>query len=314
MNQSRFDVKRSANKSLLIVISGPTGSGKTALSIRLAHTIGCSIISADSRQVFRELSIGSAAPAKTQLAEVPHYLVGSHSVTDEFNAGIFEKSALEILDRLFLENPIQIVCGGSGLYMDALINGFDKLPTANPEIRTELNETFTLYGIEALQKELAFKDPIYFNQVDVNNPQRIIRALEIIRSNPGKTYSELRSGEKVKRDFECIQFAIQLDREILYNQINTRVLEMIELGLIDEVKGLMGYRSLNALQTVGYTELFEFLDGTITLERAIEQIQQNTRRYAKRQLTWLNSKAGIDWIEPNSEPEVLLEMVRNRYL
>jgi tRNA dimethylallyltransferase len=307
-------VKRSSNKPLLVVISGPTGSGKTALSIRLAKAIGCSIISADSRQVFRELHIGSAAPDQAQLADVPHYLIGSHSVTETFNAGIFEKSALEILDRLFLENPIQIVCGGSGLYIDALINGFDALPTANPEIRTELNEVFKLYGIEALQKELAIKDPIYYNRVDVNNPQRLIRALEIIRSNPGKTYSELRSGEKVKRDFDCVQFAIGMERSKLYSQINQRVLEMIKRGLVDEVKSLLAHRSVNALQTVGYTELFDFLDGKIELERAIELIQQNTRRYAKRQLTWLNSKDGILWIEPNAEPEVLLEMVRNREL
>ena len=295
-----------SKKNLLIVISGPTGSGKTDLSIRLAQALNCSIVSADSRQVFKEMRIGSAAPDETQLKQVPHYFIGSKHIQDPFNAGIFEQEALEILSILFKENPIQIVCGGTGLYIDALLNGFDELPESDPEIRQELDSIFSHSGIEALQTELQHLDPVYYAQVDIHNPQRIMRALEVIRKT-GLPYSSLRKKKMADRDFQVVYFATDLARETLYANINVRTEKMIEQGWLKEAEQLYPHRNLNALQTVGYKELFAYIDGEINLERAIELIQQNTRRYAKRQLTWLRNKQEIHWINPQTEAEAILK-------
>ena len=294
-----------SKKNLLIVITGPTGSGKTDLSIRLAQALNCSIVSADSRQVFKEMRIGSAAPDETQLKQVPHYFIGSKHIQDPFNAGIFEQESLEILSILFKENPIQIVCGGTGLYIDALLNGFDELPESDPEIRQELNSIFTHSGIEALQTELQHLDPVYYAQVDIHNPQRIMRALEVIRKT-GLPYSSLRKKKMADRDFQVVYFATDLARETLYANINVRTEKMIAQGWLKEAEELYPHRKLNALQTVGYKELFAYFDGEISLERAIELIQQNTRRYAKRQLTWLRNKQEIHWISPQTEAEELI--------
>jgi tRNA dimethylallyltransferase len=293
-------------KPKLIVISGPTGSGKTYLSIRLAQALNCSIVSADSRQVFKEMRIGSAAPEEAQLLQVPHYFIGSKSIHDPFNAGIFEQEALETLGTLFKENPTQIVCGGTGLYIEALLNGFDELPESDPEIRKELDTIFTHSGLETLQIELQHSDPLYYAQVDIHNPQRIMRALEVIRKT-GLPYSSLRQKKKAERDFQVIYFATDLARQTLYANINARTEKMIEQGWLKEAEELYPYRNLNALQTVGYKELFAYFDGEISLERAIELIQQNTRRYAKRQLTWLRNKQEIHWINPQTEAKTLLE-------
>lgn len=292
-------------KPQLIVISGPTGSGKTDLSIRLAQTLKCSIVSADSRQVFKEMQIGSAAPDETQLQQVPHYFIGSKHVHDSFNAGIFEQEAIETLATLFKENPTQIVCGGTGLYIDALLNGFDELPESDPEIRQELDSIFTHSGIEALQIELQNLDPVYYAQVDIHNPQRIMRALEVIRKT-GLPYSSLRKKKMAERDFKVVYLATDLVRETLYANINARTEKMIEQGWLKEAEELYPHRKLNALQTVGYKELFAYFDGEISLDRAIELIQQNTRRYAKRQLTWLRNKQEIHWINPQTEAEELI--------
>lgn len=293
-------------KPQLIVISGPTGSGKTSLSIRIAQALNCSIVSADSRQVFKEMRIGSAAPDETQLHQAPHYFIGSKHIQDPFNAGIFEQEAIDTLSTLFKENPTQIVCGGTGLYIDALLNGFDELPESDPEIRQELDSIFSNSGLEALQIELQHLDPVYYAQVDIHNPQRIMRALEVIRKT-GLPYSSLRKKKMAERDFQVIYLATDLARETLYANINTRTEKMIEQGWIKEAEELYPHRKLNALQTVGYKELFAYFDGEISLERAIELIQQNTRRYAKRQLTWLRNKQGIHWINPQTEADSLIE-------
>jgi tRNA dimethylallyltransferase len=295
-----------SKKHLLIVISGPTGSGKTDLSIRLALALNCSIVSADSRQVFKEMRIGSAAPDEIQLKQVPHYFIGSKHIQDPFNAGIFEQEALETLAPLFKENPIQIVCGGTGLYIDALLNGFDELPESDPEIREALDSIFAQSGLEALQVELQNLDPEYYAQVDIHNPQRLMRALEVIRKT-GLPYSSLRKKKTAERDFQVVYLATDLTRETLYANINARTEKMIEQGWLKEAEQLYPHRKLNALQTVGYKELFAYFDGEINLERAIELIQQNTRRYAKRQLTWLRNKQEIHWVNPRTEAEEIIQ-------
>ena len=299
-------MNESIKKHILIVLSGPTGSGKTDLSIRLAQAINCSIVSADSRQVFKEMRIGSAAPDETQLNQVPHYFIGSKNIQDSFNAGIFEQEAIETLASLFKENPIQIVCGGTGLYIDALLNGFDELPESDLEIRNELDSIFAHSGLETLQIELQNLDPVYYAQVDIHNPQRIMRALEVIRKT-GLPYSSLRKKKLAERDFQVVYLATDLARETLYININARTEKMIEQGWLKEAEELYPHRKLNALQTVGYKELFAYFDGEISLERAIELIQQNTRRYAKRQLTWLRNKQEIHWVNPETEAETLIQ-------
>ena len=299
-------MNESSKKNLLIVISGPTGSGKTDLSIRLAQALKCSIVSADSRQVFKEMRIGSAAPDETQLIQVPHYFIGSKHIQDPFNAGIFEQEAIETLATLFKENPIQIVCGGTGLYIDALLNGFDELPESDPEIRQALDSIFAQSGLEALQVELQNLDPEYYAQVDIHNPQRLMRALEVIRKT-GLPYSSLRKKKMAERDFQVVYLATDLTRETLYANINARTEKMIEQGWLKEAEELYSFRKLNALQTVGYKELFTYFEGEISLERAIELIQQNTRRYAKRQLTWLRNKQEIHWVNPRTEAEEIIQ-------
>ena len=299
-------MNESSKKNLLIVISGPTGSGKTSLSIRLAQALNCSIISADSRQVFKEMRIGSAAPDETQLQQAPHYFIGSKHIQEPFNAGIFEQEAIETLARLFKENPTQIVCGGTGLYIEALLNGFDELPESDPEIRQELNSIYTHSGLEALQIELQHLDPVYYAQVDIHNPQRIMRAIEVIRKT-GLPYSSLRKKKMAERDFKVVYLATDLVRETLYANINARTEKMIEQGWLKEAEELYPHRKLNALQTVGYKELFAYFDGEISLDRAIELIQQNTRRYAKRQLTWLRNKQEIHWVNPRTEAEEIIQ-------
>lgn len=293
-------------KTLLLIVSGPTGSGKTELSIRLAKELDCSILSADSRQVYKEMRIGSAAPDETQLKQAPHYFIGSKHIHDSFNAGIFEQEALNTLATLFLENPIQIACGGTGLYIEALINGFDELPESDQEIRQELDSIFTHSGLEALQIELHNLDPVYYAQVDIHNPQRLIRALEVIRKT-GVPYSSLRKKKIVNRDFDVVYLATDLDRETLYANINARTEKMIYQGWIKEAEELYPHRNLNALQTVGYKELFAYFDGEMNLEKSIELIQQNTRRYAKRQLTWLRNKQEIHWVSPTTEAEEIIK-------
>jgi tRNA dimethylallyltransferase len=281
----------------LISIVGPTAVGKTATAILLANHYHTEIISADSRQLFCEMSIGTAKPSADELNQVRHHFINSHQVTEPFSVGDFEKQGLAILKKIFEEHDMAIMAGGSGLYVNAILNGFDDLPVVPPEIREKLNRLLATEGIEALQQKLLEADPIYYQQVDLNNPQRLIRALEVCES-AGQPYSSFRKGSQAKRDFKVIKVGLDLPREELYNRINQRVDVMIAEGLIDEVKGLTQYRNLNALNTVGYTEIFDYLDGKTDLATAIALAKQNTRRFAKRQLTWFKKDKDIQWFMP----------------
>lgn len=288
----------SDNKSQkkLIVIAGPTAVGKTAVGIALAKKLGTEIISADSRQFFREMSIGTAKPTDEELAQAKHHFINSHSITENFSVGDFERDGLPLLDQLFQKYDTVIMVGGSGLYIRAICEGFDELPVASGEIREKLNLEFKEKGLVYLQEKLKAADPAYYDEVDLNNPQRLIRALEVFEST-GKPFSSYRKSATNKRSFECVKIGLNLPRELLYQRINERVDEMIKLGLVEEVRSLMPYRHLNALNTVGYSELFDHLDGKTDLQTAIDLIKQNTRRFAKRQLTWFRKDEGIKWFE-----------------
>jgi tRNA dimethylallyltransferase len=298
------------SKNLLVVITGPTGSGKTGLSINLAKVLGCSIISADSRQVFKELPIGSAAPTEDEMNGIPHYFIGDRSISEEFNAGIFEKEALSLLEQLFKVNPVQIVCGGTGLYIKALLHGMDDLPKSSPEYRIKLTEQWEA-NPESLKTKLKQLDPFYYAEADLSNKQRVIRALEVINAS-GETYSSLRTKQQKTRDFDTWVLGIDTPRKILYERINARTLLMLKEGWLEEVKKLVPYQDINALRTVGYQELIEHLKGKMSLGDAIALIQQNTRRYAKRQVTWLRHQEKVDWINLDIEIEELILKIDQR--
>jgi tRNA dimethylallyltransferase len=281
----------------LIVITGPTASGKTAVAIRLAQHYKTIIISADSRQFYREMSIGTAKPSRLELDAAKHYFIDSHSITENFSVGDFEKQGLALLDELFQNHDIVILVGGSGLYIKALCEGFDDIPQADAAIREQLNNEFTEKGIIALQDALKTADPTYYNEVDLSNPQRIIRALEVYQST-GEPFSSFRKSTINKRPFNVLKIGLDLPREILYNRINLRVDDMVKQGLTNEVANLIPHSNLNALNTVGYRELFDYFDGKTDLPRAIELIKQNTRHFAKRQMTWFRKDQTIHWIKP----------------
>jgi len=282
----------------LVVIAGPTAIGKTALAIALARHYQTDILSADSRQFFRELSIGTAKPTNDELAAARHYFVNSHSVNDSFNVGDFEKEGLARLAAVFEHQNLAILAGGSGLYIKAICEGFDEVPQADAYIRERLNQQYNDEGLACLQEQLKLADPAYYQQVDLHNPQRIIRALEVIEST-GRPYSAYRKGTQQQRPFQIIKIGLELPRELLYERINQRVDAMLAHGLLDEVKEALPYRHLNALNTVGYTELFDYLDGKTDLDTAVSLIKQNTRRFAKRQLTWFRKDSAIRWFDPN---------------
>lgn len=294
----------------MVVITGPTGSGKTGLSIKLAKRLGCSVISADSRQVFKELPIGSAAPSTDEMLGIPHYFIGDRSISEEFNAGRFEQEALSLLDSLFKENPVQIVCGGTGLYIKALLHGMDDLPASSPEYRAQLEVRWN-EDPNSLKEELAHLDPDYALHADLSNKQRVIRALEVIKAS-GQTYSSLRTKQQKKRAFDSLVLALDLSREILYQRINSRTHSMIEAGWLEEAKQVIPFKDCNALRTVGYQELFECLEGRISMKEAINQIQQNTRRYAKRQMTWIRNQEKVTWINPEVDIEELVLAIKKR--
>lgn len=283
-------------KKNLIVISGPTAVGKTEAAIKLALHFNTVVVSADSRQFYREMSIGTAKPSADELAAVKHYFIDSHSVTESFSVGDYEKQALQLLDNLFKEHDTVILAGGSGLYIKAVCEGFDELPVAPPEIRERLNKEFHEKGILCLQQKLQAADPEYYKQVDLNNPQRLIRALEVFETT-GRPISSYRFASVNKRPFNCVKIGLNLPREVLYDRINRRVDLMIEQGLIEEAHALLPYRRLNALNTVGYAELFDYFDGKTDQDTAISLIKQNTRRFAKRQLTWFRRDAAVQWFD-----------------
>lgn len=294
------------NKTL-IVIAGPTAAGKTALAIQLALHFRTEIISADSRQFYKEMNIGTAKPSAQELELVKHHFINSHSIHDLFSVGDFEKEAIALLKELFKQHDQVILVGGSGLFIDAVCNGFDDLPKASKEIRERLNLILEEKGITTLQELLKKADPNYFNEVDIHNPQRLIRALEVFEST-GKPFSAYRSKVKKKRNFNLIKLAINPTRAKLYEQINLRVDQMIEQGLIEEVKGLHKNKGLNALNTVGYSELFEYLDGHYLKEEAIEKIKQNTRRFAKRQITWFKKTQDMKWFDPSELDSIIKDL------
>jgi tRNA dimethylallyltransferase len=279
----------------LIVIAGPTAVGKTAVAIKLAQQANTEIISADSRQFYREMAIGTAKPTDEELAAAKHHFVNSHSITESFNVGDFEKESLQLLDKLFKTHDTVIMAGGSGLFIQAVINGFDELPVADAGIREKLNRELEEKGIRFLQELLKTADPDYYNQVDLNNPQRLVRALEVFEAT-GKPFSSYRKAVVNKRPFDCIKIGLDLPREVLYQRINQRVDDMMKQGLLAEVSSLLPYRHLNALNTVGYNELFDYFDGKTDLPTAVELIKQNTRRFAKRQLTWFRKDKEVKWL------------------
>ena len=278
----------------LVVIVGPTAVGKTAVAIDLARYYNTVVLSADSRQFYREMSIGTAKPTEYELATAKHYFVNSHSVKDSFTVADFEKQGLALLSELFKDSDVVIMAGGSGLYVNAICDGFDDIPNALPGIREKLNGELAEKGLAHLQEKLKAADPAYYVQVDLNNPQRIIRALEVYEST-GVPFSSYRKSNKMARPFNIIKVGLDLPREQLYRRIDQRVDLMVEQGLFDEVKSLLPYRHLNALNTVGYAEIFEYLDESLSREAAIDRVKQNTRRFAKRQLTWFRRDAATQW-------------------
>lgn len=293
----------------LITISGPTASGKTDLSIKLASYLECSIISCDSRQFYKEMSIGTAVPTKSELSKIKHYCIQHKSIFDTYTVGDFRHETLLLLKKLFQNKDYVIITGGSGLYMDSIVKGIDFFPEINKNVREELNYNFNLKGIKYLQEQLSRLDPIYFSTVDINNQRRLIRALEVCISS-GKPYSSFLNKRKNDYDFNIESFAIRTNRDVLYKRINARVDKMIEAGLIDEVKKLFKHKNLNPLNTVGYKEIFEFIEKKVSLEQSIEKIKQNTRRYAKRQITWLKNK-DYKWIDSDIDLEEFIKMINS---
>lgn len=284
------------NQKHLISIVGPTGIGKTSLSIALAQHFNTEIISADSRQFYKEMQIGTAAPTPEELKAAPHHFIHHKSVMEAYNVGDFEKDALTLLNQLFVNHNVVIMVGGSGLYVDAATKGLDDFPQIDPTVRETLNDELTNKGLEHLQNQLKTLDPIAFNQIAMDNPHRVIRALEICIGS-GQPYSSFLNKPKPKRPFKTISIGLDADRPIIYERINTRVDQMMALGLLDEAKTLQHLQYQNALNTVGYSEIFKFLNGEWTLDFAVSEIKKNSRRYAKRQLTWFKKNEDILWFD-----------------
>ncbi len=288
----------------LVVIVGPTGSGKTDLSIRLAEHYRVPILSTDSRQFYRGLAIGTAQPTAEELARAEHHFIASHEVTDEINCGRYEVMALERLEQLFTQHDMVIAVGGSGLYARALCEGMDELPEADERLRQELTERLAGEGVAGLFEELQRLDPAYAEVVDRQNPARVMRALEVCLQT-GVPYSSLRKGERHERPFQIVKIGVDLPRDELYERIDRRVERMMAAGLEEEARAVYSLRALNALQTVGYKELFEYFDGAITKEEAVALIQRNSRRYAKRQLTWFRRDEEVAWFRPDADEAII---------
>ena len=288
----------STKRGTLIVVVGPTGSGKSALAVKLAQHYNAPVISTDSRQVFRNMAIGTAQPTAEELAAAKHYFIADREVEDDFNCGKYEVEALALLERLFAENRYVVAVGGSGLYIQALCEGMDSLPEADDALRAELKARFASEGLEVLADELRRLDPKYAEEVDIQNPARVMRALEVCITT-GRPYSEQRVGKVAERPFNIVKVGTDMSRDVLYERINRRVDMMVEQGLVAEAMAMYPKRHLNALQTVGYRELFEHFDGNCSLEEAIELIKRNSRRYAKRQLTWFRRDESTGWYSPD---------------
>jgi tRNA dimethylallyltransferase len=294
---------------ILVIIGGPTASGKTDLAVSVAEHFSAEIISADSRQLFKELNIGTAKPGPEEIRGVHHHFINTHSIVDEFSAGDFADQGTGLIEDLFSEHEVVVVAGGSGLYIDALLFGVDELPGKDEELRREMDQVLKNEGITALQSELKRVDPETYSKIDINNPQRIIRALEIQRTT-GQKASSLKHGSKRTAKWPFMIFGIQYGREELYRRINERVDAMFSNGLIDEVRSVLEFRDRNALQTVGYKEVFSFIDGDISKDECIELVKKHTRNYAKRQLTWFRKYPEMIWVEPGDHISVIRSIER----
>ena len=286
----------------LIVVTGPTGVGKTEATLRLAEHFGVPVINADSRQIFAEIPIGTAAPTAAQQARVRHYFVGNHHLDDYYSASLFEEDVLKLINES--SSKVSLLSGGSMMYIDAVCKGIDDIPTIRPEVRQEMMQLLESEGLEKMCELLHEWDPEHWAVVDRNNPRRVIHALEICKQT-GRTYTSFRSNTIKERPFNIIKIGLNRDRETLYQRINQRVLQMIDNGMIEEAQRVYPKRTLNSLNTVGYKELFEYLDGLTTLDEAIFKIQSNTRRYARKQLTWYKRDAEMTWFSPDNIEEIL---------
>jgi tRNA dimethylallyltransferase len=282
----------------MVVIGGPTGIGKTRTGIELATVFNSVIISADSRQIYSELPIGTSAPTAEELAQVKHYLVGTRSIFDYYSAYEYEQDALRLSEELFAQHEVLFMVGGSMMYLDSFCYGIDELPTVDPGLRDELMKHYKEEGIEAIRLQLKSLDPEYYAQADLKNHKRLIHALEICLMT-GMPYSSLRTGMRRERPFQIIRIGLEMDRDELYERINRRVGDMMSRGLLEEARVLIAHRHLNSLNTVGYKELFEYFDGEYSLEKAVELIQRNTRRYARKQMSWFRRDKDIRWFHPS---------------
>lgn len=293
-----------STKRRLIVVVGPTASGKTDLSIALARHYNAPVLSTDSRQVYKGLVIGTAYPSEEQLQAVEHHFIGEKDLTQEFNCGEYEKQALERLNMLFDSHDTVVAVGGSGLYIRALCEGMDDLPEADAPLREMLAERLESEGVAALAEQLRELDPEYYEVVDRNNPARVMRALEVCISS-GRKYSELRGGERKERDFQIVKVGVDMPREVLYDRINRRVDMMVAAGLEAEARAVLPYRYCNSLRTVGYAEMFDYFDGKISFVEAVELIKRNSRRYAKRQMTWFRRDSQIAWFKASEYEQIV---------
>ena len=289
---------------ILFVLLGPTGVGKTTLSLRIARHLGCPIISADSRQIYKEIPVGTAAPSEKTQTQIEHFFVASHSVNDYYSASLFEEEALSLISKLHETHDSLLLCGGSMLYIDAVCQGIDEMPTVSHEIRNSLWKQYFDTGLDPILDELKKVDPLHYEEVDRKNHRRVIHALEICRMT-GKPYSSFRTRERKTRPFKICKIGLTRDRVELFERINKRVDEMIVNGFVEEAKHLYPMRRLNALNTLGYKELFAYFDNALTLPEAIEKIKKNTRIYARKQMTWFKHDPEINWFNPDNEEDVI---------
>lgn len=294
----------------LIVLTGPTGIGKTSIGINIAKHFNTEIVSSDSRQIFKELTIGTAVPSKKEISTIKHHFIQTLSIKDDYNASKYENDALDIINSLFRKYNLVLLVGGSMMYIDAVCNGIDVMPDSDPEIRNSLKEKLEKEGLESLRFQLKKLDPEYYHNVDLKNPNRIIHALEISIMT-GKPYSTFRSNQKKDRPFSIIKIGLNCDREVLHNRINSRVDQMITAGLEDEAQRFYKLKHLNSLNTVGYREFFSYFDKNITREKAIELIKRNSRRYARKQLTWFRRDKEMNWFDPEQTNEII-NFITNR--
>jgi tRNA dimethylallyltransferase len=300
-------------ENTVIIIVGPTAVGKTSFAVKLAQYFQTAIISADSRQCYRELNIGVAKPSEEELRLVHHYFINSHAFTEEVNAGTFEQYALKAADSIFKDNKIAVMVGGTGLYIKTFCEGMDSMPKVEEGIRQAINEQYHSNGIQWLQNEIREKDPAFWQVAEQQNPHRIMRALEILVQT-GKSITTFRQQKKELRPFNIIKIGLELPRQVLYTNINNRVDEMMHAGLLDEVNSLLPFRSLNALQTVGYKEIFHYIDGSCSISEAVDQIKKNTRHYAKRQMTWFKKDMEVQWVHPLQAMDLMEDILKSKDL